>query len=269
MSYTDALRAQLRQEIASARGYFSDFHESLLRLSPETLKLYFDYVSAQTKTGLLSSRDRQLIYIALDASVTHLYPRGVEIHSMLAMREGASPEEIFETLQIACEIASITNELGVAVLADEMRRAGRDAELTPDAQDSRYATLKQEFVAKRGAWPAWLDFAFREAPDYAAAFVRLALAPWTPGVLSPKFKELIYVAHYAAPTVRYEPGLRAHIRRALELGASAGELMEVLQLSGSISIHSFSVGAPALTRVMDEPEEATKARYGIAATNAP
>jgi alkylhydroperoxidase/carboxymuconolactone decarboxylase family protein YurZ len=259
----DPRRARLRREITGARGYFSDFHESLLRLSPDWLERYFEFVSAQTRTGLLSARERHLIYIALDASVTHLYPRGIEIHSLFALREGATAEEIFEVLQLACEIGGVSCEIGVAVLRDELLRAGRGSELAGPVPDAAMQALKQDFVATLGHWPDWLDTALLLSPDYAAAFMRLALAPWQPGVLSPRLKEFIYVAHYAAPTVRHEPGIRTHIRRSLALGATAAELMEVLQLASSINMHSCSVGAPVLTRVMDAPADELGARYGI------
>jgi alkylhydroperoxidase/carboxymuconolactone decarboxylase family protein YurZ len=45
--------------------------------------------------------------------------------------------------------------------------------------------------------------------------------------------------------------MRFHIRRALAEGATREELAEVLQLAGAISIHSCSIGIPALMSLID------------------
>jgi alkylhydroperoxidase/carboxymuconolactone decarboxylase family protein YurZ len=70
--------------------------------------------------------------------------------------------------------------------------------------------------------------------------------PWTHGVLEPKVKEMIYIAFDVAATHLYEPGLRAHIRNALGLGATKEEIMEVIELVSVIGIHACAVGVPIL-----------------------
>src|SRR5262249_59245144 len=84
-------------------------------------------------------------------------------------------------------------------------------------------------------------------PDYFEAYLGLAAVPWRrEGHLEPKVKELVLLAVDAAATHLHEPGIRLHIRRALEHGATREELLEVLQLTSTMGIHSITVGVPVL-----------------------
>ena len=49
------------------------------------------------------------------------------------------------------------------------------------------------------------------------------------------------------------PGLRLHIQNALGYGATAAEVMEVLELASIIGIHTYMTGLPML---IDELERA-------------
>jgi alkylhydroperoxidase/carboxymuconolactone decarboxylase family protein YurZ len=44
----------------------------------------------------------------------------------------------------------------------------------------------------------------------------------------------------------YAPGVRRHIRKALELGATREQVMTVLELVSVLGIHSVALGAPLL-----------------------
>jgi alkylhydroperoxidase/carboxymuconolactone decarboxylase family protein YurZ len=44
----------------------------------------------------------------------------------------------------------------------------------------------------------------------------------------------------------YAPGVRRHIRKALELGASRQQIFGVLQLVSVLGIHSVALGVPML-----------------------
>ena len=65
-------------------------------------------------------------------------------------------------------------------------------------------------------------------------------------VLDPKTYELIAIAVDASCTHMYAPGVRTHIRKALELGVTFEEIAAVLQLTSVLGIHTMSMGAPIL-----------------------
>lgn len=112
--------------------------------------------------------------------------------------------------------------------------------------DEHRGRLKDEFIRLRGYWaPLWDDL-LRLDPDFFAAYLGFSSAPWRTGPLPPKVKELINIAIDAAATHLYEPGLRIHIRNALRHGAIREEIVEVLQLTAVLGIHSCTLGVPVL-----------------------
>jgi alkylhydroperoxidase/carboxymuconolactone decarboxylase family protein YurZ len=112
--------------------------------------------------------------------------------------------------------------------------------------------VKDEFIKVRGTWgDAWerlLELDHR----LVAAYLGLSAVPWRHGVLDPKVKEFIYIAIDSAATHLYEPGIRQHIRAAISLGATADEIMEVLELTSTLGIHACNIGVPVLVEVLAE-----------------
>ena len=101
-------------------------------------------------------------------------------------------------------------------------------------------------MQRRGAWnPLW-DKLHEWDPAWTEKFMVTAMQPWQSGVLEPKFVELLSIAVDAAATHMYAPGVRRHIRMALELGATREEILEVLKLTTLLGIHACNVGVPIL-----------------------
>ena len=97
-----------------------------------------------------------------------------------------------------------------------------------------------------GEWnPNWQPF-YELDPAWTEAFMAMGMKPMLSGVLDPKVIEFIAIAVDASCTHLYAPGVRRHVRRALELGATAEEITAVLQLTSVLGIHTMSVGAPIL-----------------------
>jgi alkylhydroperoxidase/carboxymuconolactone decarboxylase family protein YurZ len=99
--------------------------------------------------------------------------------------------------------------------------------------------------------------ALRDAdPAFFEAFAELAAVPRRSTALEPKVKELVCLAVNAAATHMYVPGIREHARRAIDLGATREELLEVLQLTSTLGIHAVTVGVPLLLEAQGEREPA-------------
>lgn len=97
-----------------------------------------------------------------------------------------------------------------------------------------------------GAWnPNWEPF-YQLDPEWTEAFMRMGLKPLLSGVLDAKTVEFIAIAIDASCTHMYAPGVRRHIRKALELGATKEEIAAVLQLTSVLGIHTMSLAAPIL-----------------------
>jgi alkylhydroperoxidase/carboxymuconolactone decarboxylase family protein YurZ len=112
--------------------------------------------------------------------------------------------------------------------------------------------IRDDFIRVHGAWDdAWERILELDA-GFLRAYLNWAAVPARRRALDPKVRELVLVAVDAAATHLYAPGIRQHVRSALELGASAGELMEVLELTSTLGIHACNIGVPLLIEVLAE-----------------
>lgn len=117
---------------------------------------------------------------------------------------------------------------------------------------SRQQEIKEAFVAARGSWGEPWETVLRIDPDFVAAYLGMYLVPWRKSHLSPRFKELCYLAVNAAATHLHVPGILPHIRAALDFGATPAEIMEVLELASTLGIHTMNIGVPLLVEVLEE-----------------
>ena len=127
-------------------------------------------------------------------------------------------------------------------------------DLTPAAAAASTPTC--DALRAAGGWnPAWDPF-YTLDPVWTERFMAMGTRPMTTGVLDAKTIEFIAIAVDASCTHLYAPGVRRHIRRALELGATKEEITTVLQLVSVLGIHSMSVGAPMLIEELAAREAA-------------
>ncbi len=252
MPTLDPRRQKLKDEFIAARGYWSELWDGVLQLSPEYFAAYTALSSVPWKHGTLPPKIKELIYVAIDASTTHLYNPGTRIHIANALKLGATGDEVMEVLQIVSVLGIHTMSTGLPILIDELRKSGRGDEVKEAALTAEQERIKQEFIANRGYWSQVWEQLLQHAPEYFDAYARLSSVPWQHGTLGPKIRELIYIAIDAATTHLYLPGLRVHIRNALGHGATVGEIMEVLQLTSVLGIHTITEGVPVL---LDEAKQ--------------
>ena len=112
--------------------------------------------------------------------------------------------------------------------------------------DALSATPMCDRLRADGNWnPNWEPFATLD-PAWTEQFMAMALTPMVSGVLEAKTIEFIAIAVDASCTHMYAPGVRRHIRRALELGATKEEIAAVLQCVSILGIHTMSMSAPIL-----------------------
>jgi alkylhydroperoxidase/carboxymuconolactone decarboxylase family protein YurZ len=106
-----------------------------------------------------------------------------------------------------------------------------------------------------GNWnPAWDMLAELDA-GYVEKFMAMAGHAVSSSGLDPLTIEFIAIAVDASCTHMYAPGVRRHIRKALELGATKQQIMSVLELVSVLGIHSVALGAPLL---IEEAEKFAK-----------
>jgi len=110
-------------------------------------------------------------------------------------------------------------------------------------------------LRKRGEWnPNWTP-SYDLDPTWTERFMTMGLTPMVSGALDAKTIEFIAIAVDASCTHMYAPGVRRHIRKALELGATKQEITAVLQCVSVLGIHTMSLGAPILLEELAAIEE--------------
>jgi alkylhydroperoxidase/carboxymuconolactone decarboxylase family protein YurZ len=107
----------------------------------------------------------------------------------------------------------------------------------------------------KGDWnPVWEQF--RELdPAFLEAYLAFRSVPQSQGPLEQKYKELILIAINAATTHLYGPGVRRHIQNALKAGATMEEILETIQLTTVMGIHSCNLAIPILMEEVSKYEE--------------
>lgn len=71
-------------------------------------------------SGVLPTKDVELISIALDASYTHMYTPGTGRHIRNALKAGATIEEIMEVLKLCVVQGVQACNLGISILSEEI-----------------------------------------------------------------------------------------------------------------------------------------------------
>lgn len=103
-----------------------------------------------------------------------------------------------------------------------------------------------------GDWnPLWDTFSQWD-PEFLEAYLRLRNVPFKRGPLEPKVKELILIAINAATTHLYAPGVRRHIQNALNHGATREEILEAIELTTVLGIHSSNLAVPILAEELEK-----------------
>ncbi len=119
--------------------------------------------------------------------------------------------------------------------------------LTPEQE-----AIKREFIEIRGTWGDQWEAILTLDPAFMKAYSDFSSVPWKKNHLDAKTKELMYITVDANATHMYLPGVRAHIKKALEFGATVDEIMEVLELAATLGIHAMNIGVPILVEVLTE-----------------
>lgn len=246
MTELTARQQELKAEFMEKRGYWSDFWSDVLELDAEFFSAYSKFSSIPAKNNALDPKVREFLYIAVDASTTHLYMPGLLIHIRNALALGATRDEIMEVMELTSVLGIHTCTLGVPILMEELRDMGRGDEVDNIEFGDYENGLKAKFIENRGYWSPFWDDMLKLSPEFFEAYLDFSSVPWTSGTLEPKVKEFIYIAIDTATTHLHKEGSRIHIRNALEHGATKEEIMEVFQCVSVLGMHALTEGGPML-----------------------
>jgi alkylhydroperoxidase/carboxymuconolactone decarboxylase family protein YurZ len=95
---------EVRERFQQGRGFWPDFFEDMVRLDAGFVDAYRRFSTASRRRGTIAPKVRELIYLAIDANVTHLYEEGTRLHVRNALREGATEGELLDVLRTVVRI---------------------------------------------------------------------------------------------------------------------------------------------------------------------
>lgn len=215
-------------------------------VAPQLHEAAANFWNAAIRSEHLSARMKELILLALHASATSNNGEAIKRHVQRARVAGASEADIVDVLQTIVVLSNHAVYFAIPVLMKELAAAGRheETELPPPRPD--IVENKKEFIKTRGFWLEAREPVSRLMPDYYLGLSELSIATARHGALSPKERELIYIAIDCSVTHTYEPGLANHIRQALKHGATRAEILTVYQLAGVMGMEGYFLGVEAL-----------------------
>ena len=103
-----------------AKGLWNTAWDPFFNLDPLWTDQFFAAVGGIYDGKTLQPKFVELLSIALDASVTHMYAPGTRRHIKGALALGATMEEIMETLKIATSFGQETIDMAIPILAEEI-----------------------------------------------------------------------------------------------------------------------------------------------------
>jgi 4-carboxymuconolactone decarboxylase len=115
-----------------ARGYSLPLHSVLAREDADVLAAYEEMMNAlYLQRRRLDGKTKELIYVAALVALGAAEPH-VRAHMERARREGASPEEILETIELLIPAAGVAR---ASVGLETWRRTFRRDDCSPTADD--------------------------------------------------------------------------------------------------------------------------------------
>ena len=233
-------RESSRYGFKEEHGYWNDALEDLLEADPRYFAAYGRLLRVTRNRGNLSSVQRELICIAVNAQVTYLHKGHTQHHIRQAIRAGATNEEIGETLQLAASLGVHSMLVGVPIAHEVFKELG--VSTTTDKPDARRAALKQRFVDEKKYWSPHWDTVLAYSPEYFEAYLDLSGLAWTHGVIEPWFKELIYIAIDVVTTHLFAAGIKTHTAQAIRCGGTPDQIIDVITLASDIGVHTTLMG---------------------------
>ena len=106
-----------------AMGQWNTAWDPFFELSPEWTDQFFAFGASIYKSTVFTPKFVELLSIAFDASITHMYAPGTRRHIATALKLGATPEEIMTVLQICVSMGVQSCVKGLPILAEELERA--------------------------------------------------------------------------------------------------------------------------------------------------
>ncbi|MBA4355639.1 MAG: hypothetical protein C0409_13210 [Novosphingobium sp.] len=183
-----------------------------------------------------------LVTLATSASVTALDRAPIDAAISQCFDAGATVGQVQEILALTSGLGVHTLMVSAStVLAAANARGLIDAQAPFDAERQ---ALWDRHVGDDPFWtgfstelPGFLDAMLRLSPDIFTGFFEYCAIPWRSGTVRARIKELAALACDAAPSHRFRPGFRVHLKNAIALGIGRSAIMQALDIAAAAPEH--------------------------------
>jgi alkylhydroperoxidase/carboxymuconolactone decarboxylase family protein YurZ len=114
----------IKQDFIKTRGFWNQRRDEIAALMPDYFKALSALSMEPWRTGSLSPKEREFLYIAIDCSITHMHEAGLRMHIGNAIRHGATRDEILEVFQLSALMGMEGYILGCRALNEQARTDG-------------------------------------------------------------------------------------------------------------------------------------------------
>jgi alkylhydroperoxidase/carboxymuconolactone decarboxylase family protein YurZ len=238
--------AALVTQFRELHGWADAAVEQAAAADPLYFARYLQLATVAMGKGPLDAKMVQFVLIAANASITHNDREHTQRHIRRAQALGATGAELREVLQISSVLGIHGYMVGSTVMLEEAQRAAGKPVSERPPLTQREEAIKADFTRKRQYWSEKLQDLLVASPDFWEAYAGFSGHTWTDGVLSPKQKELLYVAIDVQTTHLFEPGTRIHMANAFKQGATREEIIQVAEIVSCMGIQTYLMGLPML-----------------------
>ena len=228
-------------ETPHATGPWDAALDTLRQWDPQWTETCVKMSTNPWTSGALPRKFIELVSVALNAACTNLNAEGTRRHIRAALKEGATRDEILFVLKAVALMSIHSCSLGAPILLEEAPAAG----IKPSQRPS-VSTLACDAMRSVGQWNVAWDPFFNLDPVWTDEFFASVIPTYKSGLMSAKELELLSIACDASFTHMYAPGVRRHIKAALQAGATIEEIMEVLKLCVVQGVQACNMGVPIL-----------------------
>lgn len=242
---TDAQREAIKAHFIAERGYWRPWTDTMLQIAPGFVQQYADYAGYPARTGPLSERMVELIYVGLDASSSHLFESGLTTHMRRALEVGASHSDIIDVLHLVA-VQGVASVCQASDIVAELSGAATSAPAIAPALQARIDQLGDAHALS-------LNHLARLNPGYAEVLLDFIEQGRPVTGLTPAERSLVQLALHACFTA-FNPGaVRQIVATGLSQGVSVAELHQAIQLGAHLAVHGTALGANVFRQVTSRP----------------
>jgi alkylhydroperoxidase/carboxymuconolactone decarboxylase family protein YurZ len=156
-------------------------------------------------------------------------------------------EEVLDVIGLTYLVGIHTVTNGTRILLELQEELNMSSPQQPLQFDPDRQRIKDEFICQRGFWTDTWNPILELNPSFFEAYSNFSSQSVKANVLEPKVRELITCAFDASTTHLYHLGTKIHMRNALNLGATPGEIIEMLEIVSLQGIDGVSLAAAVLS----------------------